>query len=41
MTSLFRLAGVIWVVKEKLKITSKQRTISSISQISRGWDDIL
>ena len=33
--SLFR--AVIWVVMEKLKITSKQRTIS---QISRGWDNI-
>ena len=42
MTTLVCLAAVIWVVTEKLKIpgkiTSKQRTIS---QISRGWDNIL
>ena len=35
MTGLVCLAAVTWVVTEKLKITSKQRTIS---QISRGWD---
>jgi len=43
-SSLFNLAAVIWVVNgcqadyEKLKITSKQKTIS---QISRGWDNIV
>ena len=38
MTSLVCLAAVIWVVTEKIKVTVKQRTIS---QISRGWDNIL
>ena len=38
VTRLVNLAAVIWVVTEELKITSKQRTIS---QISRGWDNIL
>ena len=32
------LAAVFWVIMEKLKITSRQRTIS---QISRSWDNIL
>ena len=38
MTSLVYLAAVISVVTEKLKIKSKQ---STISQTSRGWDNVL
>ena len=38
MTNVDCFVVVMWVVTEKPKITSKQKTIS---QISRGWDDIL